>query len=430
MKKITLFIGAWMLIASAQARPTYADSTAQAQPAVENDSTPVITSYPYIAAGSDNADIDTLLMQLKFGEADAMAKKLMATAKRRRKPIDSFEKDIAYCRLGESGLRGVDKLIIVDSIVIDKKDFLKAYPMHEDLGFLSMTDKGDAVSYQTQLNGMLLTPQLMKVEEGEQLQMTRSYLENGKVIEAETVKGLGVDGDINYPFLMPDGQTFYFAARSNDGYGNYDLYVTRYDSESKQFYQAENMGYPYNSYANDYMMVIDENAGVGWFASDRYQPQDKVCVYTFIPNQSRQTIDYESTDLGVVRASASLQSIAAIPLTEEQQQSKANARKRIKNLASTTATAKHMDFEFVLNDAKTCYTLSDFKSAEAKKLCSDWIQKTKNLAALNEQLQQMRDVSPTARQQILNLETRVVELQAEVRSLEKSIRSTELSQQQ
>ena len=217
-------------------------------------------------------------------------------------------------------------------------------------------------------------------------------------------------------------------ARTDDGFGNYDLYATRYDSDSKRFYQAENMGFPYNSYANDYMLVIDEAARLGWFASDRYQPQGKVCIYTFIPNESRQTIDYETADIAQLRAAASLQSIMAITLTDEEKLAKADALRRIKLLAATTAATHHQDFEFVLNDDKTCYTLDDFTSTEAQKVCKEWIQKTKNLNALNEQLQQTRDTSPEARQQILNLESRVMELKKETHQLEKRIRNLELAQ--
>jgi hypothetical protein len=259
------------------------------------------------------------------------------------------------------------------------------------------------------------------------LQITRYYLEKGQFTEGEVIEGLGIEGDINYPFLMPDGQTFYFAARSDEGYGNYDLYATRYDSDSKRFYQAENMGYPYNSYANDYMLVIDEATNLGWFASDRFQPNGKVCIYTFIPNESRQTIDYETTDIEIIRTAASLRSITSIVLTDEQKQTKADALRRLKQLSATTSATTHKDFEFVLNDTKTCYTLNDFTSSEAKQLCQEWLQKTKNLSALNDQLQQTRETSPTARQQILNLETRIMELQDEVYRLEKQIRKTELS---
>ena len=378
-------------------------------------------TYPYLTPISAMEDLNEDIMALRFSKADASAKKLIQTAKRKRQSTEEYDKVVDICHKGENGLRGVDRVLIVDSVVVDKKAFLNAYPLSADLGSLSLSEKGDIVQYQTQLNGMVIAPQPQA--EG----LTRYYLEDGTLTEGESIEGLGIEGDINYPFLMPDGQTFYFAARCEDGYGNYDLYATRYDSDSKRFYQAENMGLPYNSYANDYMLVIDESANLGWFASDRYQPDGKVCIYTFVPNESRQTIDYETTDLNELRALASLQSITALPLTDEQKEGKAQAIKRVAAVNAQRSTVhSQRDFEFVLNDARTCYTLNDFTSNEARKQCSDWLQKSKNLTTLYEQLQQMRETSPTAKQQILNLETRIKELQAEVHALEKQIRMLEL----
>lgn len=382
-------------------------------------------SYPYLTPISSVEELNADIVSLQFSKADASAKKLIQAAKRKRQSTAEYDKVVSICHKGENGLRGVDRVLIVDSVVVDKKDFLKAYPLSEDLGILSLSEKGDIVQYQTQLNGMVLLP--VHATDTTYLHIVRYYLENGKLTEGTSIEGLGIEGDINYPFLMPDGQTFFFAARCKEGYGNYDLYATRYDSESKRFYQAENMGFPYNSHANDYMLVIDEAANLGWFASDRYQPEGKVCIYTFVPNESRQTIDYETTDMNELRSIASLHSIASIPLTDEQQEAKAQARQRLSRLKSQTSNLKHhQDFEFVLNDSRTCYTLDDFHSDEARKQCGDWLQKSKNLTTLNEQLQQMRETSPTARQQILNLETRIRELQGESHTLEKQIRTLEL----
>lgn len=382
-------------------------------------------TYPYLTPISAVEELNADVMSLKFSKADANAKKLITAAKRKKQSTAEYDKVVARCRKGENGLRGVDRVIIVDSVVVDKKDFLKAYPIAADMGSLTLSEKGDIVQYQTQLNGMVLYP--VHTTDSTDLQIMRYYLENDRLTEGEAIEGLGIEGDINYPFLMPDGQTFYFAARCDEGYGNYDLYVTRYDSDSKQFYQAENMGFPYNSYANDYMLVIDEAANLGWFASDRYQPHGKVCIYTFIPNESRQTIDYESTDLSELQNLASLQSISAIPLTDEQKQAKAQAKKRLSTVNSQLSTVNsHKDFEFVLNDQRICYTLDDFKTPEAKQLCSEWVQKTKNHTALNNQLQEMRETAPTNRQPILNLEARIKELQSEMHHIEKEIRKAEL----
>ena len=384
-----------------------------------------LPTYPYLTPLSEVEELNANVMSLQFSKADASAKKLIQAAKRKKQSTAEYDKVVAFCRKGESGMRGVDRVVIVDSVVVNKEDFLKAYPLSADMGTLTISRKGDIVQYQTQLNGMVLRPES---SDSTHLQIVRHYLENDKLTEGEAIEGLGIEGDINYPFLMPDGQTFYFSARCDDGHGNYDLYATRYDRDSKRFYQAENMGFPYNSYANDYMLVIDEDNNLGWFASDRYQPHGKVCIYTFIPNESRQTIDYETTDIAELRAAASLRSITAIPLTDEQKHARATALQQAKQLASRLSPlTSRKDFEFVLNDSKTCHTFSDFTSPEAQQLCRDWVQKSKNLISLDEQLQQMRDTSPTARQQILHLETRIVELQAEVRNLEKSIRQMELS---
>lgn len=382
-------------------------------------------TYPYLVPISSVEDLNADILSLQFSKADASAKKLIQTAKRKRQSTAEYDKVVDICHKGENGLRGVDRVLIVDSVVIDKKNFLKAYPLSEDLGTLTLSEKGDIVQYQTQLNGMVLLP--VNASDTTHLHIVRYYLENGRLTEGTSIEGLGIEGDINYPFLMPDGQTFYFAARCEEGYGNYDLYATRYDSESKRFYQAENMGLPYNSYANDYMLVIDEASNLGWFASDRYQPEGKVCIYTFVPNESRQTIDYETTDLNELRAIASLRSIISIPITDEQQKEKAEANQRLAKVRGQRAKANSVrDFEFILNDSRTCYTLDDFKSSEAKKQCSDWLQKSKNLTTLNEQLQQMRETSPTSSQQIINLEARIRELQVEVHTLEKQIRTLEM----
>lgn len=389
------------------------------------DSLVTVTTYPVMYQPSSDSVINSQIATMQYSKVDATVRKQITAAKRKRESTEQLENLLKLCSTGERGLRGVDRVVIVDSVVVNKQNFLSAYPISPELGNLTLSKNGETVQYQTQLNGMVFRPEKT---DSTSMHIMRYYIENGKMTGGTPTEGLGIEGDINYPFLMQDGQTFYFAARSNDGYGNYDLYATRYDTDSKQFYHAENMGFPYNSYANDYMLVIDEEANLGWFASDRYQPAGKVCIYTFIPNSSRKTIDYENTNIAEVCLSASLKSINSLPLSDEQKASKVQAKQRANQLKSSTAETKQPDFEFVLNDTKTCYWLSDFTSPEAKRLCQDWLQKSKNLTLLQKQLLQLRDQSPSSTQQILNLETRIQELMQQVHQQEKQIRTIELSQ--
>ncbi|NLV52670.1 MAG: hypothetical protein GXY64_05340 [Bacteroidales bacterium] len=383
-------------------------------------------TYPLVNPITSDNEMAEDLMMLRFSKVETSLKKRFATAKRKKESTTELDMIAEICRKGENGLRGIDNVVIVDSIVIDKQTFLDAYPLDEELGALSY--EGDRVSYRTQLNGMVLLPLQIDNSDSTYIQIMKGYMENEKFHPNGPIVGIGIEGDLNYPFLMPDGQTLYFAARTNEGYGNYDLFVTRYDNEAGRFYYADNMGFPYNSYANDYMLVIDENSNLGWFASDRYQPNGKVCIYTFIPNKSRHTIDYENTPKETLLAAASLHSLKTIHLTDEQQQKKLEARKRITNLKNKKSLIVKRDFEFVINDRKTCHTLSDFTNSEAKKLCGDWLQKTRNLTSLYEQLEQIRATNPDTRQTILNIESRIIELQKEIQTLEKKIRRIELGQ--
>lgn len=389
-------------------------------------------AYPIVKATCYDKEMSKDIQGMHYASAKAVANKLISTAKRKKESTAQYEEIIDICDKGENGLRGTDQVIIVDSIVLDKSAFLSAYPLSEDLGKLTLSENGETVEYSTQLNGMVFRPETIVTDDGSSsLQIMRHFVEDGAYTESTLMEGLGIEGDVNYPFLLPDGQKFYFAARTDDGYGNYDLYVTRYDSDSKRFYRAENMGFPYNSYANDYMLALDEEHNIGWFASDRYQPAGKVCVYTFIPNQSRHTIDFENTPLSVVQTKASLHSLKALSALYTSEE-KALQQEAINTLASLSQSKKSSvkgDFLFILNDEKDITSLSQFSNEEAKKLCAEWLQKSKNLATLNEQLEEIR-LSSSAnkeRDKVINLEKRIQELHKEVHSIEKRIRQLELS---
>lgn len=105
--------------------------------------------------------------------------------------------------------------------------------------------------------------------------------------DPEPLNTLNEQGNVNYPYLMADGVTLYYASDGEGSLGGYDIFVTRYDSESSSYLRPDNIGMPFNSPANDYMYVIDELNNLGWFASDRYQPEDKVCIYVLFQMKRR-----------------------------------------------------------------------------------------------------------------------------------------------
>lgn len=72
------------------------------------------------------------------------------------------------------------------------------------------------------------------------------------------------------PFISPDGLTLYF---SSDGlepnFGGFDLYVTRFNPETKKWTKPKNLGKPINSDKNDTFLTMPPSGDVIYFSSDR-----------------------------------------------------------------------------------------------------------------------------------------------------------------
>jgi hypothetical protein len=221
----------------------------------------------------------------------------------------------------------------------------------------------------------------------------------------------------------------YFASKSAESIGGYDIFVTRYNTNSNSYLTPEQMGMPFNSPSNDYMMVVDESKGLGWFASDRNQPDDKVCIYLFIPDPSRKRIDAtEDPDERIRRA--------LLSSIKDTWKNDADYSELIK-LAYTDMTNKEVrkehDFEFAVNDNTVYYTLDEIKSDEAKKLYSEVIETNKQIESLNIKLEEIRASyskgNSSAREQIRNTilkaERQLYELTEKSRTQEKRARNAE-----
>jgi len=118
------------------------------------------------------------------------------------------------------------------------------------------------------------------------------------------------------------------------------------------------LGMPFNSPFNDYMMAIDELNGVGWFASDRYQPKDKVVVYLFIVNQEKVIL--RSNDESYLRNMAKISNIKST-------QNGKNYTELLSRIYRQKEDKKQAgEFQFIVADNLIYTQLTDFQSFEAK----------------------------------------------------------------
>ena len=202
--------------------------------------------------------------------------------------------------------------------------------------------------------------------------------------------GFDTGGNDDYPFMLADGVTLYFASDGEGSIGGYDIFVSRMDTESGRFYRPDNVGMPFNSTANDYMLAINEVANLGWFATDRNQPEGKVCIYVFVPNAEKKRVNPQA--MGYARA-LSIANLASIAETQYDAELVRKARQQMALLVyeQRAGRKKVEDFLFVIDDLHDYRSLSDFKSADARELFKEWQKRVQQHGRDIEQLKDYRN---------------------------------------
>lgn len=331
--------------------------------------------------------------------------------------------------------QSTQKIIFIDSIVVDKKDILKVLNRTKEVGTISgiasffPESNGDSDSFAF-VNEMGNKCYYSRLESAQKELFSSDFIDN-QWTNIQQVTGLckGTElTDKNYPFMMTDGITLYFAAQGDESIGGWDIFVTRYNSDDNSYLKAENIGMPFNSTANDYFYIVDDINNIGWFASDRRQPEGKVCVYTFIPSETRQNYNTDSMSDETL---ARLSSIHSIKDTWGDGSERQKALQRLS--VATGQKAGSNDFIFVIND-NTVYTqLSDFKYKENVRIIKEVIAARAKLTQMEKNLEKTRSSYIKASHsnkeiitsEILDMEQQVEELYKLIAAKEKKIRNSE-----
>lgn len=72
-----------------------------------------------------------------------------------------------------------------------------------------------------------------------------------------------------YPFLAPDGKTFYFAGEGHNSMGGYDIFKCYWNAENATFTQPENIGYPINTPGNNTTISVSKSGRYAYFSDFR-----------------------------------------------------------------------------------------------------------------------------------------------------------------
>jgi hypothetical protein len=333
-------------------------------------------------------------------------------------------------------------ILIIDSIVADKDNYLDYFVLSGETGSIISGDvfSGRKDSITAFMNEMGNKLYYSKPDINKRQQLITSDLLGEKWSKDERLEGISEGiSEAAYPFMLNDGITLYFAGKGEESIGGYDIFMTRYDARSGKFFKPENIGMPFNSESNDYLYAVDETHRIGYFVSDRRQPQGKVCIYVFVPSDTRKTYDPSIYTEQQIRDFADIKRISD---TWGDSNERDVAYKRWKNIEismkresdSLKLVTANADDIIVINNALTYKKAEDFRSKGAEKIYKQLVAARKQQRRLSRELDSARDDYHKAskadrkglRREILQGEKQLEESYRQVEKLEKETRNMEI----
>ncbi len=387
-----------------------------------------------------NLYFDTYRFEESIESFDMYAETL---AENDEKKLEIYKK-LNQAHIGANFIKRVKDISIIDSITVDKRNFLSYYKINPEIGAVEqdqISQKGrkhDRVFYTPERRNKLY----FSDDNQGQMDIFSSFkLLSGWSKSTLIEEGINSEANENYPFIMSDGVTIYFASDREGSLGGYDIFVSRYIPAENRYFNPENVGMPFNSPYNDYMMVIDEAANIGWFASDRYQKENKVMLYLFAVNESKELI--KDQDDEYIRNVARLKSfrkslksvVVSFPRNNEEKIGNTMSPKGIE-LELPGKAISDVPLNFIINDTLIYSNVSEFKSQKSLQMLAEMRSLSNNLSKMQEDLDILREQYSIAgvetrselAPQILNLETSINEHKQYIEDKKLQIRNEEIKQ--
>lgn len=319
-------------------------------------------------------------------------------------PVDWTDYLAERILTGRSMLDRVEKVQIIDSVNVPFTDFYRAIRLAAPAGSLLSGEQIENI----------VEPEWLRQHSVEQFSDAAYVSENGddviwvgsdangdrstmyesvrlvggkwdnpvKLFDYNSIFGEDSGSWIDFPFLMSDGVTLYFAADGDKSLGGLDIFISRRDEDG--FLQPSNIGMPYNSPDNDYLYAIDEVTGTGWWVTDRNHLGDSVTIYTFIPQDLRINYPVDTPDL------ASYARVSSIKSTWQEGKDYADVRARIEALAGSGKSRSREKYAFAIPGGRIYTKLEDFNSDDARQAFVHYLVEQKKFNLDREKLASLR----------------------------------------
>ena len=208
-------------------------------------------------------------------------------SKTKSKHKDASRK-IEQCAYGSKLLSNIKDISVLDKIKTPATEFFRNYDLSDIGGRILVTPDELLSSNDKKYNhrSLIHFPGERSViyfssygkEDNLDIYSAR-VLGNGEYSKPVKLSGqINTPYDENYPFLHPDGKSFYFSSKGHNSMGGYDIYKCDLSGDAVHS-KPENLDFAINSPDDDILYIADSKKKMAFFASGRSSQQGDLHVY-------------------------------------------------------------------------------------------------------------------------------------------------------
>ena len=230
-------------------------------------------------------------LNYQFDKAIKYYKSYIGVAKAKEVEEREVQRLITQCENGNDLLRNARDISIYNKRKINRADFFRAYELNAFKGKIVVVPD----DFKSDLDKKKEFTSVIVHHPDNQVIYYSSYGEKGtggkdiykvlKLPNGDWSQPINLGPVINtlydeeFPYMHPDGKTFYFASKGHDGIGGYDVFKSEYNETTSSWSKPKNLGFAFNSPDDDFLYISDESESIAFFASRRSNNMDEVTVY-------------------------------------------------------------------------------------------------------------------------------------------------------
>lgn len=268
----------------------------------------VVVEVKEISAAELAARGDSLRMVYLFRESIKEYNKSIAAAKDSLER-ESYEEKLTLSQNGLSMMSYCSQPVVVAKQKFSLKDFFLFYPL-QNRSWRDVPNQLDSLGKSDLVHSMYIPDNedvlyySAKDEDG--IRNIYSIQNIGETWTAPSLinEQMTSSSDEIFPMISPDGKSLYFASEGLYGMGGYDLYVSNWNRETKDWDTPVNMGFPYSSPYDDFLFINTDDGKYSIFASNRECSRDS--VYLYVLEYDSMPVRKSLSDVSALKQLASL----------------------------------------------------------------------------------------------------------------------------